>query len=127
MSDDEPEAGTFTYRTARFIDNSFRIDGEMSHQSTVTGDRGIFISDDGERQAETLRNITYKRRRLCLRPNKLNDSLAEWIPVAADGDDEIAEELRATMDGISGSGNARKRKSYLSSVGLTNETSPPLF
>ncbi|KAJ7740829.1 hypothetical protein B0H16DRAFT_1728845 [Mycena metata] len=78
MSDDEPEAGTFTYRTARFIDNSFRIDGEMSHQSTVTGDR-------------------------------------EWIPVAADGDDEIAEELRATMDGISGSGNARKRKSYLSS------------
>lgn len=119
MSDKENEPGTIRYRSARYVDNSFRIDGETAHQSTQSGDRGILISDDGERRTETLRNITYKRRRLRLRPDKLDDSLAEWIPVL-NAEDEIGEELRATLDGISSSSDAHKRKFYASSVSLSN-------
>jgi hypothetical protein len=96
-------------------DISFGIDGERPSQSTRTGDRAILISDDGERRSETLRNISYKKRRLRLRPEKLDDSLAEWIPVA-DNEDEIGEELEARLDSISTSEGSRKRKMYISSV-----------
>ncbi|KAJ7836173.1 hypothetical protein B0H13DRAFT_1652321 [Mycena leptocephala] len=91
------------------------MDGEGPDDSTRIGDRGIFISDDGERLSETLRNVTFKKRRLRLRPDHLNDSLAQWIPVL--GDDESSEDLHATLDSISAnSPDSRKRKTYDSSV-----------
>jgi hypothetical protein len=89
----------------------------------ITGDRGIFISDDGDRRAETLLNITHKKRRVRLNPEDMNDSLAAWVPVR-DFDGELCEEDWAAMDAISGSSAdddlARgKRKSYVSSVSLS--------
>ncbi|KAJ7030565.1 hypothetical protein C8F04DRAFT_1263687 [Mycena alexandri] len=113
MSDEE--TGVFSFRASRFIDTSFKVHGETAEQSTRTGDRGILISDDGEQRAETLRNITYKKRRLRLRPSKLNDSLAQWIPVPEDKTGELNEELRATLNGISATDEGRKRKLYVTS------------
>ncbi|KAJ7707998.1 hypothetical protein B0H16DRAFT_1746366 [Mycena metata] len=105
----------FTFRSSRLIDTSFRIDGEQRSQATHTGDRRIGISDDGERRSETLRNITYKKRRLRLRPNKLNEPLAEWIPVLEDDPEQIDEALQHRLNSISGSDNSGKRKFYASS------------
>ncbi|KAJ7021073.1 hypothetical protein C8F04DRAFT_1195832 [Mycena alexandri] len=110
-SEDPP----FRSHSTRFIDTSFKIDGEHASQSTRTGDHGILISDDGERRAETLRNITYKKRRIRLRPDKLNDSLAAWIPVQEDDPDLMDADLQATLDLISGSTEPGKRKFYSSS------------
>lgn len=107
----------FRFRASHFVDTSVRMSGEGRHDSTVTGDRGISISDDGERRKETLRNIAFKKRRLRLHPEKLDDTLAEWIPVSDDS--EIGDELSSTLDSISGTPDAdsRKRKAYTSSVG----------
>ncbi|KAJ6504317.1 hypothetical protein C8R47DRAFT_1210384 [Mycena vitilis] len=104
---------TFSFRASRYVDTAIGITGEDEHASTVTGDRGILISDDGARRIESLRNITYKKRRIRLRPDKLNDSLAEWIPIL--DDEEMGEELRAALDGISATSDSGKRKAYLSS------------
>jgi hypothetical protein len=93
------------------------MDGERPEDSTRIGDHGIFISDDGERRSETLRNVTYKKHRLLLRPDRLNDSLAQWIPVL--DDDQLSDDLHATLDSISTdfeSPDSRKRKIYDSSV-----------
>ncbi|KAJ7807053.1 hypothetical protein B0H13DRAFT_2386681 [Mycena leptocephala] len=106
-------SGTFSFRASRFVDTSVGMAGEGLNDSTLTGDRGILISDDGERRTELLRNITFKKRRIHLRPDKLHDSLAEWIPVL--DDDDIGDDLRATLDAISGSTDSGKRKGYTSS------------
>ncbi|KAJ6489350.1 hypothetical protein C8R47DRAFT_1071693 [Mycena vitilis] len=91
-----------------------RMDGGEASSTLFTGDRSILISDDGARQAERLHNITHKKRRVRLLPSRLNDSLAEWIPVNDSGC-----QITDAMDSISGSGTptARpaKRKSYASS------------
>jgi hypothetical protein len=94
------------------------ITGEGLSDSTITGDRGIHISDDGERRTEILRNISYKKRRIRLRPDKLNDSLAQWIPVLENEDINDNDELCAALDAISGITDSRKRKAYTSSVSL---------
>ncbi|KAJ7834683.1 hypothetical protein B0H13DRAFT_2369770 [Mycena leptocephala] len=108
------DAPTLSFRASRYFDTSVGMDGEGPDDSTRIGDRGIFISDDGERLSETLRNVTFKKRRLRLRPDHLNDSLAQWIPVL--GDDESSEDLHATLDSISAnSPDSRKRKTYDSS------------
>jgi hypothetical protein len=109
-------SGTFFFRASRFVDTSVGVTGEGRNDSTVTGDRGIHISDDGERRTEVLRNIGYKKRRLRLRPERLNDSLAEWVPVLDDA--VIGDDLRATLDAISGTTDSGKRKAYTSSVSL---------
>ncbi|KAJ7035477.1 hypothetical protein C8F04DRAFT_1182381 [Mycena alexandri] len=101
-----------SFRGAQYLDTAVGMEGERPHDSTRVGDRGIFISDDGESRSETLRNVTYKRRRLRLRPENLNDSLAHWIPVLDKG--ELDDELRATLNSIS-SEDTRKRKFYASS------------
>jgi hypothetical protein len=97
--------------------------GEGLNDSTLTGDRGILISDDGERRTELLRNITFKKRRIHLCPDKLHDSLAEWIPVL--DDDDIGDDLRATLDAISGSTDSGKRKGYTSSVSYVSSGGGP--
>jgi hypothetical protein len=106
------EPPTLNFRATRYVDTAVGMDRESTEHSTRTGDRGIFISDDGERRLETLRDVTYKKRRVRLRPDGLHDSLAQWIPVL-DGS-ELNEELRATLDSISP--DSRKRKIYDSSV-----------
>jgi hypothetical protein len=108
---------TLSFRGCRIVDSFMGMDGEGTEDSTRTGDRGIFISDDGERRSETLRNVIYKKRRIRLRPEALNDSLAQWIPVLDDA--ELSEDLRATLDSISadaGTAGSGKRKTYDSSV-----------
>ncbi|KAJ7175314.1 hypothetical protein C8R46DRAFT_1213798 [Mycena filopes] len=102
-----------SFRNAQYLDIAVGVEGERASDSTRVGDRGIFISDDGERRSESMRNVAYKRRRLRLRPQNLNDSLAKWIPVLED-EDELDDELRATLDSIS-SEDSRKRKFYASS------------
>jgi hypothetical protein len=64
-----------------------------------------------------LRNVIYKKRRIRLRPEALNDSLAHWIPVLDDA--ELSEDLCATLDSISadaGTAGSGKCKTYDSSV-----------
>jgi hypothetical protein len=106
---------TLRFRASRYVDTTVGMDGESTEDSTRTGDRGIFISEDGERRAETLRDISYKKRRIRLRPEGLDDSLAQWIPVL--DDPNLNDELRATLDSISSEPNSgNKRKTYDSSV-----------
>ncbi|KAJ7889257.1 hypothetical protein B0H13DRAFT_1888092 [Mycena leptocephala] len=110
------DAPTLSFRGCHFVDTRVGMDGEGPDDSTRTGDRGIFISDDGERRSETLRNVIYKKRRIRLRPDRLNDSLAQWIPVFDDA--ELSEDLRATLDSISSGSDtpgSGKRKTYDSS------------
>ncbi|KAJ7154647.1 hypothetical protein C8R46DRAFT_1227479 [Mycena filopes] len=102
-----------SFRNAQYLDIAVGVEGERASDSTHVGDRGIFISDDGERRSESFRNIAYKRRRLRLRPQNLNDSLSKWIPVLED-EDKLGDELRATLDSIS-SEDSGKRKFYASS------------
>ncbi|KAJ7457084.1 hypothetical protein FB451DRAFT_602089 [Mycena latifolia] len=104
-------SGTLSFCSTKFVDACIGIDGEDSSSSHITGDRGIFISNDGERRAEHLHNITLKKRRLRLHPNRLHDSLAQWVPVADNGDEPTEQ-----MDSVSATGpNTKKRKTYVSS------------
>jgi hypothetical protein len=83
---------------------------------TLTGDRGIYFSYDGQRRQEELLNISHKKRRL--EPSSLNDALAQWIPVP---DEDFSEDLarnplpddasQTQVHGILG-----KRKEYVSTV-----------
>ncbi|KAJ7817577.1 hypothetical protein B0H13DRAFT_1662585 [Mycena leptocephala] len=75
----------------------------------VSADRGVYISNDGLRHANTLWNVGQKKRRLT--PGKLNDPLANWVPVP-DEDDGIGEDTLNDMDQVSGT---QKRKRYESS------------
>ncbi|KAJ7142169.1 hypothetical protein C8R46DRAFT_1233204 [Mycena filopes] len=108
----DPDSGS---RASGFLDSSFKIDGERPNKATLVGNRGILISDDGERRTETLRNITYKKRRVRLHPNALDDSLAEWIPVVDNDAQEFDGDFQATLDSISGTEDSTKRKWYASS------------
>ncbi|KAK7019612.1 CxC2 domain-containing protein, partial [Favolaschia claudopus] len=60
---------------------------------TVSGDRGIYLSSDGQRRQEELLNLSHKKRRI--EPSNLEDSLAQWIPIPDDNFDE--EEARAPL------------------------------
>ncbi|KAK7012748.1 CxC2 domain-containing protein [Favolaschia claudopus] len=81
----------------------------------VTADKGVYVSSDGHRREEELLNISHKKRRL--NPSKLNDRLAEWIPVPEDnfaqdeaegrGPEEEFQEENVSQHG--------KRKEYTSS------------
>ncbi|KAK7000635.1 CxC2 domain-containing protein [Favolaschia claudopus] len=58
--------------------------GDLEDESNVdnlavTGDKGIYISLDGQRREEELFNVSHKKRRLD--PANLDDQLAQWIPV----------------------------------------------
>lgn len=114
MSDTQP--GTISFRTSRFVDTHVGFDGQDPSSSRVIGDRGIFISNDGERRTERLENITHKKRRFRLNPDALDDVLANWVPLA---EDSVELEDTSKMDSVSGgvvNPDSRKRKSYKSSV-----------
>jgi hypothetical protein len=85
---------------------------EADPMGHVSADRGVYISNDGLRHANTLWNVGQKKRRLT--PGKLNDPLANWVPVP-DEDDGIGEDTLNDMDQVSGT---QKRKRYESSVGV---------
>ncbi|KAJ7466765.1 hypothetical protein B0H11DRAFT_1921662 [Mycena galericulata] len=104
-----------TFRSARFVDSSVGMDGDDAGSSTIVGDRGIYISADGTRRTEELLNQAHKKRRLRLKPSKLRDALAEWIPV---GDADV-DELSEKMDSVSS-----KRKRYDSSDNPNKEWRP---
>ncbi|KAJ7116241.1 hypothetical protein C8R43DRAFT_1137919 [Mycena crocata] len=90
------------FRSKQVVDSCVGVDGEDAQNSTLTGDRGIYISGDGQRRTEELLNLAHKKRRIRLRPSGLKDSLAEWKPVA---DEDIESEV---ADQITG----RKRKRF---------------
>jgi hypothetical protein len=107
--------GTISFRSTKVIDTRIGFDGQDPSRSQITGDRGIFISNDGERQTERLDNISHKRRRVALNPTALDDALAKWVPVATN--DELLD--LSKMDSVSGASMGpgdKKRKSYKSSV-----------
>lgn len=97
-----------TFCSSRYVDASVGLDGDEAVSSSIIGDQGIYISADGTRRTEELLNQAHKKRRLRLRPSKLRDTLAEWIPVGesdALGDTELMDTASLT-----------KRKRYDSSV-----------
>ncbi|KAJ6491118.1 hypothetical protein C8R45DRAFT_1096639 [Mycena sanguinolenta] len=102
----------------RYIDMQIGFDGQDAARSQVTGDRGIFISNNGECQIERLDNISLKKRRFRLNPGALDDVLALWVPVA-DGDDDSLdlEKLDSISGGSSTDGDrgTKKRKFYKNS------------
>ncbi|KAK7040000.1 CxC2 domain-containing protein [Favolaschia claudopus] len=81
----------------------------------VTADKGIYYSVDGNRRKQELLNVSHKKRRLD--PRKLDDQLAEWIPVP--DNDFTEEDLRAPDVGEGetepGARIPGKRKEYTSS------------
>ncbi|KAJ6462537.1 hypothetical protein C8R45DRAFT_1064445 [Mycena sanguinolenta] len=80
---------------------------------TLVGDRGIYLSTDGERRHEELLNTARKKRRL--QPSALNDDLATWIPVP---DVDFTEDgARAPLETVAEDDTGRilgKRKQYTS-------------
>ncbi|KAJ7126593.1 hypothetical protein C8R43DRAFT_1134919 [Mycena crocata] len=110
-------------RHASNVDASMGIDDEDEFSSFIMGDKGIEISDDGEKSSETLENITYKKRRVHLRPEKLkDDEFANWVPVNdagfvlfSQGDEELAALNSISGTGHGDEGPGSKRKTYLSS------------
>ncbi|KAJ7169179.1 hypothetical protein C8R43DRAFT_1121071 [Mycena crocata] len=107
-------------RALRQTDFSFGVDDEDAFSTYLTADRGVHISDDGERGTEILHNITHKKRRVRLRPETLEDDLADWIPVNDIDFDLFAqgEEELATLNSISATETEEtgsKRKAYTSS------------
>ncbi|KAJ7506191.1 hypothetical protein B0H11DRAFT_2220108 [Mycena galericulata] len=94
----------------RPIDTAVGIDGEDPNR--ITGDRGILISDDGRRGAERLHNVTHKKRRVRLLPERLDDNLAEWIPV---NDENYTPEVDDVSGVPTDEGRSTKRKYYSSS------------
>ncbi|KAJ6458992.1 hypothetical protein C8R45DRAFT_913193 [Mycena sanguinolenta] len=103
---------TISFRSSKYINTQIGFEGQDASSSQLTGDRGIFISNDGERHIERLDNIAHKKRRVRLNPEALDDALARWIPVAAEDDSLDLEQL----DSISGGDgeSTRKRKYYKS-------------
>ncbi|KAJ7184066.1 hypothetical protein C8R46DRAFT_1208297 [Mycena filopes] len=101
-------APALKFRKKRVIDVDMGVDG-ANRVADMTGDRGIYLSNDGLRHHEELINVSYKKRRL--RPTNLEDRLAEWLPV--DDSDVVPDAtLLDQMDKVSGTG---KRKRYESS------------
>ncbi|KAK7022477.1 CxC2 domain-containing protein [Favolaschia claudopus] len=73
----------------------------------VTGDRGIYLSFDGQHRNEELLNIAHKKRRID--PANLDDQLAQWIPTPDDNFDEDDVQISQPERTVLG-----KRKEYLS-------------
>ncbi|KAK7008533.1 CxC2 domain-containing protein [Favolaschia claudopus] len=86
--------------------NSLDVDDDYGGaEFTLSGDRGFYLSSDGQRRQEELLNVAHKKRRL--EPSNLDDQLAQWIPTPDDGFNE--EEARAPPTVTLG-----KRKEYVS-------------
>ncbi|KAK7053548.1 CxC2 domain-containing protein [Favolaschia claudopus] len=77
---------------------------------TLTGDRGIYLSADGQRREEELLNVAHKKRRL--EPSNLQDQLAQWIPQPDENFDE--EQARAPLPQGTQGTVLGKRKQYVS-------------
>jgi hypothetical protein len=105
--------GTISFRSSKFVDTSVGVDGQDSSSSQITGDRAIFISNDGERLTERLENISHKKRWVRLHPDTLDDVFADWVPVADDGCELLDT---SKMDSVSSGADSKKRKHYKSSV-----------
>jgi hypothetical protein len=101
--------GLLSFRSSRVIDANVGFDGADPF-ADVTADRAVYISNDGLRQDDHLLNVGHKRPKL--KPSKLNDRLANWVPMDDTGIDDDPNVLD-DMDKISGTG---KRKRYESSV-----------
>ena len=97
-------------RRRKSKDTDIDIDEDLGEDDfTLIGDRGIYLSTDGERRREELLNTVHKKRRLD--PSALNDNLAVWIPVP---DTDFTEDsIPAILDGQQVLG---KRKQYTSTV-----------
>jgi hypothetical protein len=86
---------------------------------TLTADRGIYFSSDGQRREEELLNLSHKKRRLI--PASLEDQLVQWIPVPEDNFTE--EEARAPLAPSTLQETAQllgKRKEYVSTASFSN-------
>ncbi|KAJ7456847.1 hypothetical protein B0H11DRAFT_2243727 [Mycena galericulata] len=100
--------GMYSFRATRIIDTDFAFDG-ADPVADVSADRGVYISNDGLRRVDELVNVIHKKRRL--KPEAVDDRLAEWVPVD-DADVELDDDTLEAMDKVSGTG---KRKRYVSS------------
>ncbi|KAJ7801671.1 hypothetical protein B0H14DRAFT_3489329 [Mycena olivaceomarginata] len=92
--------------------NVIDIDEELSgDDSILTGDRGIYISSDGQGRRDELLNVAHKKRRLD--PATLDDNLAQWIPVPDDNFTEDAARAAPPQQTVN-SQILGKRKEYAS-------------
>jgi hypothetical protein len=103
------DPGWRRYKASRVVDASVGFDS-ADPLADVTADRAVYISNDGLRHVDQLLNIGHKKRRL--KPDKLDDRLADWVPVD-DTDVCLDPEMISNIDMVSGTG---KRKRYESSV-----------
>ncbi|KAJ7429660.1 hypothetical protein B0H11DRAFT_2265147 [Mycena galericulata] len=88
---------------------TFDIDSGIGNPTdTLTADRGVYFSADGQRRHVALLNIAPKKRRLA--PSNLDDQFATWIPVPEDATDDAPP-----MDEPEAPGTREKRKRYESS------------
>jgi hypothetical protein len=103
------DTGTLNFRWTQMVDAAVGFD-QADPFADATADLAVYISNDGMRQAGELLNIGQKRRRM--RPQQLDDRLADWVPVD-DADLVMDAETLEQMDKVSG---GEKRKRYESSV-----------
>ncbi|KAJ6525539.1 hypothetical protein DFH09DRAFT_1328897 [Mycena vulgaris] len=102
------EPGTLSFRSSRVVDAGVGFETADAGVD-MTADRGVYISNDGLRRVDELLNIGHKKARL--RPQKLDDVFADWVPVD-DTDMFLDAEILANLDKVSGT---EKRKRYESS------------
>jgi hypothetical protein len=103
------DTGTLNFCRTQVVDAGVGFD-QADPFADTTADLGVYISNDGMRQAGALLNIGQKRRRM--RPEQLDDRLADWVPVD-DADLVMDAETLEQLDKVSG---GEKRKRYESSV-----------
>ncbi|KAJ7016350.1 hypothetical protein C8F04DRAFT_1281664 [Mycena alexandri] len=72
----------------------------------TTYDKGFYVSHDGRRAVQTEMNVGLKKRRVM--PADLEDSFAQWTPLAEDNDAQLEPDDEASATG-------EKRKRYVSS------------
>ncbi|KAJ7896572.1 hypothetical protein B0H13DRAFT_1885077 [Mycena leptocephala] len=92
------------------------------HNTSVLADHAHYISQDGNRRAEELLNVSHKKRRLG--PKHLDDILAKWIPV--ENEDEVldyADDVSAVPTSLS---SPEKRKFYTSSGNKRESQDDPM-
>ncbi|KAJ7164597.1 hypothetical protein C8R43DRAFT_1122474 [Mycena crocata] len=101
--------GTLKFRATRIVDASIGFD-DADPLGNVFADKGVYISNDGQRRADELLNIGQKKRRID--PTTLKDAFANWIPVDDDKGGAIDAAALDDMDRVSG---ADPKKRYESS------------
>ncbi|KAJ7020488.1 hypothetical protein C8F04DRAFT_1214081 [Mycena alexandri] len=104
-----PSARSLSSPAYRAPNRSQATDSSIEYErrrGETTYDKGFYVSHDGRRAVQTEMNVGLKKRRVM--PADLEDSFAQWTPLAEDNDAQLEPDDEASATG-------EKRKRYVSS------------